>query len=83
MDESLPETSLAEILADKIAALDPARLPAAVRRKCEDLAVDVVGLCLTALNAAAERGKGHIASPCKASAQKPCFAPSSRSALSR
>ena len=51
MDESLPETSLAEILADKIAALDPAWLPAAVRRKCEDLAVDVVGLCLTARNA--------------------------------
>src|SRR3954470_19901056 len=50
MDNSLPQTSLAEVLARKIAALDPARLPAAVRRKCEDLAVDVVGLCLTARN---------------------------------
>jgi 2-methylcitrate dehydratase PrpD len=50
MDASLPETSVAEILAHKIAALDPARLPPAVRRKCEDLAVDVVGLCLTARN---------------------------------
>jgi len=50
MDDLLPETSLAELLARKIAALDPARLPAAVRRKCEDLAVDVVGLCLTARN---------------------------------
>src|SRR6476646_4469736 len=51
MDNSLLQTSLAEVLARKIAALDPARLPAAVRRKCEDLAVDVVGLCLTARNA--------------------------------
>src|SRR3954454_11530607 len=50
MVNSLPQTSLAEVLARKIAALDPARLPAAVRRKCEDLAVDVVGLCLTARN---------------------------------
>src|SRR4249919_638149 len=50
MDNSLLQTSLAEVLARKIAALDPARLPATVRRKCEDLAVDVVGLCLTARN---------------------------------
>ena len=50
MDASLPKTSVAEILAHKIAALDPARLPPAVRRKCEDLLVDVVGLCLTARN---------------------------------
>src|SRR4029078_7201149 len=50
MDNSLLQTSLAEVLARKIAALDPARLAAAVRRKCEDLAVDVVGLCLTARN---------------------------------
>src|SRR6201991_1615292 len=50
MHNSLPQTSLAEALARKVAALDPARLPAAVRRKCEDLAVDVVGLCLTARN---------------------------------
>src|SRR4051794_27864713 len=48
MDNSLPQTSLAEVLARKIVALDPGRLPVAVRRKCEDLAVDVVGLCLTA-----------------------------------
>src|SRR5689334_9494453 len=50
MDNSLPQTSLAEVLARKIAALDPALLPAAVRSKCEDLAVDVAGLCLTARN---------------------------------
>jgi hypothetical protein len=49
MDGSLPKTSVAEILAHKIAALAP-RLPAPVRRKCEDLLIDVVGLCLTARN---------------------------------
>jgi 2-methylcitrate dehydratase PrpD len=48
MAHSLPKTSVAESVAQRIAALDPARLPAPVRRKCEDLAVDVVGLCLTA-----------------------------------
>ncbi|MEA2989342.1 MAG: hypothetical protein QOG83_2053 [Alphaproteobacteria bacterium] len=47
MDSALPKTAIAEILAQKIAALDPAALPAAVRRKCEDLLVDVVGLCVT------------------------------------
>src|SRR5512133_3899974 len=51
MDGSLPKTSVAEILAHKIAALAPPRLPAPVRRKCEDLLIDVVGLCLTARNA--------------------------------
>jgi 2-methylcitrate dehydratase PrpD len=45
-----PNKSVAEILADRIAALDPARLPSTVRRKCEDLLIDVVGLCLTARN---------------------------------
>jgi 2-methylcitrate dehydratase PrpD len=50
MDNSLPQTSLAEVLARKIAALDPAKLPVAVRAKCEDLLIDVVGLCLTARN---------------------------------
>src|SRR6516162_6959322 len=48
MDGSLPKTSVAEILAHEIAALEPPRLPSPVRRKCEDLLVDVVGLCLTA-----------------------------------
>src|SRR5229473_4639127 len=50
MTEHLPDVSVAEQLADRIAALAPARLPAAVRTKCEDLAVDVIGLCLTARN---------------------------------
>ena len=48
MSESIPAVAVAEKLAERIAAVDPARLPAAMRVKCEDLAVDVVGLCLTA-----------------------------------
>lgn len=44
------ELSIAEQLAERIAALTPERPPSAVRRKCEDLLVDVVGLCLTARN---------------------------------
>src|SRR3989440_2815137 len=50
MDAELPKTAVAEILANKIATLDAAALPAAVRRKCEDLLIDVVGLCVTARN---------------------------------
>jgi 2-methylcitrate dehydratase PrpD len=50
MDAQLPKTAVAEVLAEKIAAVSPARLPPAVRRKCEDLLVDVVGLCVTARN---------------------------------
>jgi 2-methylcitrate dehydratase PrpD len=51
MSDTLPATSVAESLARAIAALAPARLPAPVRRTCEDLLVDVAGLCLTARNA--------------------------------
>jgi len=50
MDAKLPQTAVAEILAGKIAALDPAHLPPAVRTKCEELLIDVVGLCITARN---------------------------------
>jgi 2-methylcitrate dehydratase PrpD len=48
MTDSLPSVSIAERLAERVAAVDPATLPPAMRTKCEDLAVDVVGLCLTA-----------------------------------
>ena len=48
MDAALPTTAIAEILAEHIAALTPARLSPAVRSKCQDLLIDVVGLCLTA-----------------------------------
>jgi 2-methylcitrate dehydratase PrpD len=50
MNGTLPRTSVAETLAHAIAALDSARLPTPVRRTCEDLIVDVAGLCLTARN---------------------------------
>ncbi len=43
---SLPQTSVAEHLADRILALGA--VPASVREKCVDLAVDVIGLCVTA-----------------------------------
>jgi 2-methylcitrate dehydratase PrpD len=48
MNEPLPSVAIAERLAERIIAVDPARLPSAMWTKCEDLAVDVVGLCLTA-----------------------------------
>ncbi len=48
MAAELPKTAVAEILAGKIAALDAARLPGGVKRKCEDLLIDIAGLCVTA-----------------------------------
>jgi 2-methylcitrate dehydratase PrpD len=48
MTSRLPEISVAETLAGRIVALQPDSLPVATRRKCEDLLVDVVGLCVTA-----------------------------------
>jgi 2-methylcitrate dehydratase PrpD len=50
MADKLPETAIAEVLAGKIAALRADTLPVAVRRKCEDLLIDVVGLCVTVRN---------------------------------
>ena len=46
----LPKVSVAEHLVQKICALDGAHLPKAVRTKCEDLVLDVVGLAVTARN---------------------------------
>jgi len=42
---ALPQVSVAEYLAQRLVALD---VPGAVREKCIDLAVDIVGLCVTA-----------------------------------
>jgi 2-methylcitrate dehydratase PrpD len=53
MTESHLQPTVAERLAEHIAALRArggARLPPALRLKCEDLAVDVIGLCVTARN---------------------------------
>jgi 2-methylcitrate dehydratase PrpD len=43
----LPDIALAERLAERIVSLE---IPAGVREKCVDLAVDVIGLCVTARN---------------------------------
>src|SRR3979490_1099142 len=50
MTSELPKTSVAGTLAQKIVALKAGALPAATTRKCEDLLIDVVGLCVTARN---------------------------------
>jgi 2-methylcitrate dehydratase PrpD len=50
MTSDLPKTSVAELLADKIVDVKPGALPASTARKCEDLLIDVVGLCVTARN---------------------------------
>ena len=50
MSAELPQTSVAEALAAKIAALRTSALPAATARKCEDLLIDIVGLCVAARN---------------------------------
>src|ERR1700716_1611059 len=50
MTSELPKVAVAETLAQKIVALRPGALPAATTRKCEDLLIDVVGLCVTARN---------------------------------
>ena len=50
MSASVPEHAVAEQLASRIVALDAARLPTALREKCEDLLIDVIGLAVTARN---------------------------------
>lgn len=50
MASELPKISVAETLAEGIVALKPGVLPASTTRKCEDLLIDVVGLCVTARN---------------------------------
>ncbi len=50
MTSGLPRISVAETLAEKIVALKPGALSDVTTRKCEDLLIDVVGLCVTARN---------------------------------
>src|SRR6201989_1859845 len=50
MTSDLPKISVAQALAERIAAIEPGTLAAAVTRQCEDLLIDVVGLCVTARN---------------------------------
>jgi 2-methylcitrate dehydratase PrpD len=48
MSASAGIPSVAERLVDKVSALSPDRLPAEVRTGCEDLLLDVAGLCVAA-----------------------------------
>src|ERR1700732_1746430 len=48
--DALPKTAIAEHLVTKIRALDAGKLPQAVREKCVELLIDVVGLAVTARN---------------------------------
>ncbi|MFN3656036.1 MAG: MmgE/PrpD family protein [Pseudolabrys sp.] len=50
MDAAPPNTALAEQIAARIVALKADALPRAVREKCVDLLIEVVGLCVTARN---------------------------------
>jgi 2-methylcitrate dehydratase PrpD len=50
MDAKLPQAAIAEQLAERIVTLRADALPPAVRAKCEDLLIDVIGLCVTARN---------------------------------
>src|SRR6202000_2195215 len=50
MSSGLPEISVAQTLAEAIVALKPGNLPEATTRKCEELLIDVFGLCVTARN---------------------------------
>jgi 2-methylcitrate dehydratase PrpD len=50
MTSQLPKISVAETLADRIVAVRAGGPPAATTQKCEDLLIDVVGLCGTARN---------------------------------
>jgi 2-methylcitrate dehydratase PrpD len=51
VSSSPPALSIAEQLAGSIVALDPARVPEEVRRKCEELVIDVIGLAIAARHA--------------------------------
>src|ERR1700744_1178068 len=50
MPAHVPDVSVAEKLVDRIMPLSPESLPASLRARCEDLLVDVLGLCVTARN---------------------------------
>src|SRR5581483_2945299 len=69
MNAGLPRVSVAQELAGRIAAQGIGTLPDATTRKCEDLLIDVVGLCVTA------RNEDYVASALKGSDDDgPCTA---------
>ena len=48
MNAPLPAKSVSELVADRVSALTPDRIPASVRARAEELLIDVVGLCVAA-----------------------------------
>jgi len=50
VNDALQRRAVAEDLAERIAALDPAKFPPRLKAKCADLLADIVGLCVTARN---------------------------------
>jgi hypothetical protein len=50
MNAPLSKVCLAQELAEQVVALKGGALPDVTTRKCEDLLIDVVGLCVTARN---------------------------------
>jgi 2-methylcitrate dehydratase PrpD len=50
MTSGPPQMSVAEVLAAKIVKVMPGMLPPTTTRKCQDLLIDIVGLCVTARN---------------------------------
>src|SRR4051812_25389065 len=50
MDAELPDIAVAEHLADRIVSVDAEKVPAAVRDKCQETTIDVIGLCIAARN---------------------------------
>jgi 2-methylcitrate dehydratase PrpD len=50
MDAPTHAQSVAEQLVDRVAALSADRVPGAVRTRCEELLIDVAGLCVAARN---------------------------------
>jgi 2-methylcitrate dehydratase PrpD len=50
LSSALPDKAVAEHLAERIAGLAAESLPPAVRTKCQDLLIDVIGLCVAARN---------------------------------
>ena len=50
MDAKLPAISVAEHIAARIVSLRASDLPGALRETCDNLLIDVAGLCVTARN---------------------------------
>ena len=50
MNASSQVQSVAERLVDRVAGLEVGRIPSEVRARCEDLVIDVAGLCVAARN---------------------------------